>query len=221
MDRFLHELWIARWPLWDGLILTIEVSAVAIVVGSALGLFVGVALAYGPRALRWPCRLYVDVIRGTPVLVLVLASFYILAVIGIQFSAIQAGIFALSIFCAAHMGEIVRGALQAIPHGQLEAARSIGLRFPQVLRLVLLPQALRQILPVWINVGAELVKASTLLSIIGVGELLLKTQQIVGRNFMTLEFYLVAGILYFAVNFGIERIGKHVERRVSARGGVA
>jgi polar amino acid transport system permease protein len=196
---------------------TVEVSAASIAIGSALGLFVGLALAYGPRALRWPVRFYVDVVRGTPVLVLVLASFYVLAVVGIHFSAVQAGIFALSIFCGAHMGEIVRGALQAIPTGQTEAARSLGLRFPLILRLVLIPQALRQIVPVWINIGAELVKASTLLSVIGVGELLLKTQEIVGRNFMTLEFYLVTGFLYFIVNYGIERVGKRAERRFALR----
>jgi polar amino acid transport system permease protein len=213
VEQFLHEVWVARWALLQGFVLTIEVSAAAIVAGSLLGLLLGVSLAYGPRPLRWICRFYVDVIRGTPVLVLVLASFYVLAVVGIQFSAVQAGIFALAIFCAAHMGEIVRGALQVIPPGQIEAARSIGLKFPQILHLVLLPQALRQIVPVWINIGAELVKASTLLSIIGVGELLLKTQQIVGRNFMTLEFYLLAGFLYFVVNLGIERIGKRAERR--------
>jgi len=216
VERFLAELWIARRALLDGLVMTVEVSAASIVVGSAIGLLVGVSLAYGSRTIRWPTRFYVDVVRGTPVLVLVLASYYVLAVIGIQFSAVQAGIFALSIFCGAHMGEIVRGALEAIPLGQVEAARSIGLKFTQILRLVLLPQALRQIIPVWINVGAELVKASTLLSIIGVGELLLQTQQIVGRNFMTLEFYLFAGLLYFAVNFCIERIGKRAERRFAA-----
>ena len=213
MDRFLHELWIARWALAEGFLRTIEVAGAAIVLGSMLGLAVGVALAYGPKPIRWPCRLYVDLVRGTPVLVLVLASFYILAVVGIHFSAVEAGIFALTIFCGAHVAEIVRGALQAIPPGQTEAARSIGLRFPQILALVLLPQAFRQIVPVWINIGAELVKASTLLSVIGVGELLLQTQQIVGRNFMTLQFYSFVGLLYFIVNFGIERLGKRAERR--------
>jgi polar amino acid transport system permease protein len=213
MERFLAEFWTVRFALLDGFVRTIEVSAAAIVAGSVLGLLVGIALAYGSRPIRWPCRFYVDVIRGTPVLVLVLASFYMLALVGIRFSAIQAGIFALSIFCGAHVAEIVRGALQAIPEGQTEAARSLGLKFPHILSLVLLPQALRQIVPVWINIGAELVKASTLLSIIGVGELLLRTQEIVGRNFMTLQFYLVAGVLYFAVNFAIERLGKRIERR--------
>jgi polar amino acid transport system permease protein len=217
VGRFLEQLWIARFALLDGLVLTVEVSAASIVIGSVIGLFVGISLAYGPRLLRWPCRFYVDVIRGTPVLVLVLASYYVLAVVGVDLTAVQAGIFALSIFCGAHMGEIVRGALQAIPEGQIEAARSIGLKFPHILGLVLLPQALRQIMPVWINVGAELVKASTLLSIIGVGELLLKTQQIVGRTFMTLEFYVFAGLLYFAINFCIEQLGKRVERRYAMR----
>jgi polar amino acid transport system permease protein len=217
MDQFLHEVWVARWALFHGFILTIAVSAAAIAAGSALGLLVGISLAHGPRPLRWLCRFYADVIRGTPVLVLVLASFYMLAVVGVQLSAVEAGIFALSIFCGAHMGEIVRGALQAIPAGQTDAARGLGLKFWQILALVLLPQALRQIVPVWINIGAELVKASTLLSIIGVGELLLKTQQIVGRNFMTLEFYVLAGALYFLVNFGIERLGKQAERRFAAR----
>jgi polar amino acid transport system permease protein len=217
MEDFLHEVWVARSALLQGFLLTIAVSAASIIAGSILGLFVGTSLAYGRRPLRWLCRFYVDLIRGTPVLVLVLASFYMLAVIGVQLSAVEAGIFALSIFCGAHMGEIVRGALQAIPIGQMDAARGLGLKFWQILGLVLLPQALRQIVPVWINIGAELVKASTLLSIIGVGELLLKTQQIVGRNFMTLEFYMLAGALYFLVNFGIERVGKRAERRMASR----
>jgi polar amino acid transport system permease protein len=215
VDRFLAELWTVRWAIAEGFARTIEVSAVAIVLGSVIGLLVGVALAYGARPLRWPARAYADVVRGTPVLVLVLASFYVLAVVGISFTATQAGIFALTIFCGAHMGEIVRGALEALPAGQTDAARSLGLTFTQLLALVLLPQALRQILPVWVNIGAELVKASTLLSIIGVGELILKTQQVIGRTFLTLEFYLLAGVLYFCVNFCIERLGKRLERRLT------
>jgi polar amino acid transport system permease protein len=83
--------------------------------------------------------------------------------------------------------------------------------------LVLLPQALRQVLPVWTNTAVEIVKASTLLSIIGVGELLLKTQEIVGRTFQTLEFYLLAGFIYFLVNTAIERLGKRAERRWRAQ----
>jgi len=215
MQPFLHELSIAIVPMLQGLGLTISVSLVVIVVGSALGIVLGVALTYGPLPSRLGIRAYVDVVRGTPVLVLILAAYYLLAIAGVNFTAVQSGLVALSVFCSAHMAEIVRGALQAIPKTQVEAGRSIGLTFPGILVHILLPQAMRQILPVWINTGTELVKASSLLSIIGVGELLLKTQEVVGRNFMTLEFYALCGLLYFAVNFGIERLGKRAERRLN------
>jgi polar amino acid transport system permease protein len=217
METFFSELWIARDALMEGFVRTIEASVVSILIGTALGLLIGILLVYGPLVVRLLCRAYVDVMRGTPVLVLILASFYIPSVVGLHLSAFQAGLMALTLFCGAHIGEIVRGALQSIPPGQTEAARSIGLTFPQILTYVLLPQALRSILPTWINTGAELVKASTLLSVIGVGELLLKTQEIVGRNFMTLDFYLFAGLLYLLVNLGIEQAGKALERRVAVR----
>ncbi|EGH44591.1 amino acid ABC transporter permease, partial [Pseudomonas syringae pv. pisi str. 1704B] len=114
-----------------------------------------------------------------------------------------------------HVSEIVRGALQAIPRGQLEAGKAIGLRFNQSLRYVLLPQAMRQILPTWVNSSTEIVKASTLLSVIGVAELLLSTQQVIARTFMTLEFYLFAGFLFFLINYAIELLGRQIEKRVA------
>ena len=213
MERFLTELWNMRGQLAEGVLVTIEVSFAAIAIGSLVGLFVDIGLAFGRGPLRWPLRAYVDVVRGTPVLVLILAAFYILAAFGVQFTATGSGVLALSLFCGAHLGEIFRGALQAIPLTQIEAGRSMGLRMSQILLLVLLPQALRQVLPVWINTAVEIVKASTLLSIIGVGELLLKTQEVIGRTFLTLDFYVFAGLIYFLINLLIERIGRRAERR--------
>lgn len=214
LPAFPAELWNVRAQLAGGLLTTVEVSAAAILFGSVIGLFAGIALAFGGRALRWPLRAYVDLVRGTPVLVLILASFYVLAAFGIQFTATQSGIFALSIFCGAHLAEIFRGGLQAVPASQVEAGMSMGLRFRHILLLVLLPQALRQVVPVWVNTAVEIVKASTLLSVIGVGELLLKTQEVVGRTFMTLDFYLFAGLVFFLINLAIERLGKAAERRL-------
>ena len=215
MDYFLNQLWISRFALAEGFLRTIEISVLSITLGTLAGLAIGVALTYGRLSLRLLSRVYVDVIRGTPVLVLVLACFYMPSVFRVSLEALTAGVLALTLFCAAHIAEILRGALISIPPGQTEAARSIGLTFPKILAFVLMPQALHAILPTWINTGAELVKASTLVSIIGVGELLLKTQEIVGRNFLTLDFYLVAGLLYLIVNYGIERFGKTIERRVT------
>jgi polar amino acid transport system permease protein len=218
LTGFLDELWIARWAVLQGLGTTVVISGLAIVFGSILGTVVGLVLTYGDRVSRLVFRAYTDFIRGTPVLVLVLASYYVLSTVGINLSPFQAGVLALAVFCSSHVGEILRGALQAIPKGQREAAMAIGLTFRQTFLWVLLPQALRQILPTWVNTAAEMVKASTLLSVIGVAELLLRTQEIISRSFLSLEFYFFAGVLYFVINFGIELLGKHVERRTSIPG---
>ncbi|WP_047464271.1 amino acid ABC transporter permease [Rhizobium rhizogenes] len=212
---FLDQLWIARLAILKGLGLTVSISLLAIVVGSLLGVLVGLCLVYGNPVLRFFVRVYTDFVRGTPVLVLVLASYYVLSTIGIDLGPFQAGVFALAIFCSSHVGEIVRGGLQAIPRGQTEAAKAIGLTFRQTFAYVLWPQALRQFLPAWVNTAAEMVKASTLLSVIGVAELLLRMQEIISRNFMSLQFYFFAGLLYFVINYGIERLGKYVERKTA------
>lgn len=212
---FLEQLWIARYAIMNGLAMTVSISLLAILAGSVLGVFVGLALVYGGAVLRLVVRAYTDVIRGTPVLVLVLASYYVSSAAGVDLGPFSAGVLALAIFCSSHVGEIVRGALQAIPKGQTEAAKAIGLTFTQTFTSVLWPQAMRQCLPSWVNTAAEMVKASTLLSVIGVAELLLRTQEIISRNFMSLQFYFLAGALYFIVNYGIEQFGKYVERKTA------
>ena len=217
MADFLHQLWIARFALTQGLMLTMWISLVSIVAGSLLGIMGGVALTYGGKPVRWPVRALVDALRGIPVLVLILAVFYLLAFAGINFTAVESGLIALSLFSGAHMAEIVRGALSAIPVGQIDAGKALGLNSYRVFFLVLLPQAVRMIMPVWIHTGAELVKTSTLLSVIGTGELLFRTQEIIGRNFMTMEFYGFAGALFFLINFCIERAGRALGRRFAMR----
>ncbi|SEP60140.1 polar amino acid transport system permease protein [Pseudomonas sp. NFACC02] len=212
---WLHELWIAREALWAGFLTSVQCAGLAILFGSILGVFAGLILTYGKFWARLPFRCYVDLIRGTPVFVLVLACFYMAPALGWQISAFQAGALGLTLFCGSHVAEIVRGALQAIPRGQLEAGKAIGLTFSQSLSYVLLPQALRQILPTWVNSSTEIVKASTLLSVIGVAELLLSTQQVIARNFMTLQFYLFAGFLFFVINYAIELLGRQIEKRVA------
>ena len=211
LSAFVHQLWLARFPLLKGLGMTISISFLAIVIGTLLGIAVGLTLTYGYK----PFRGYTDFIRGTPVLVLVLASYYVLSTIGIDLGPFEAGVLALSVFCSSHVGELTRGALQAIPKGQTEAAKAIGLTFSQTFFYVLGPQALRSALPAWVNTAAEMVKASTLLSILGVAELLLRTQELISRTFLSLEFYFFAGFLYFVINYGIERFGRYVERKVT------
>jgi polar amino acid transport system permease protein len=215
LAEFFVQLWIARWAVLKGLGITAFISLLAIVLGTLLGIGVGLVLTYGGRVSRLVARIFVDYVRGTPVFVLVLASFYLLSEIGVHLTAFQAGLFALTIFCSTHVGENARGALMSLPRGQMEAGKAIGLTFPEIFIYVLAPQALRQALPTWVNTATEIVKASTLLSVIGVAELLLTAKEIIARNFLTLEFYLFAGLLFFLINFAIERTGRYVERRVA------
>lgn len=184
----LDAIWSARFAVVEGFLNTLQISGLSIFFGTILGVMVGLILTYGNLLARFMIRIYADFLRGTPVFVLILACFYILSVVGVDLSAFEAGVFALTLFCSSHVGEIVRGALQAIPKGQTEAAKSIGLTFSKAFLSVLLPQALRQILPTWVNTATEIVKASTLLSIIGVVEFLLSAQQNISRTYLRARF---------------------------------
>src|SRR3546814_5676056 len=128
MERtFFNEFWKGRERLFEGFLATLEISGLVIVIGLVVGTIFGLLLVYGPRPIRILMRIYVDVLRGIPILVLILFSYYGLALIGLNISAFSAGVVALSGFCIAHMAETFRGAIDSIPAGQTEAAKAIGL----------------------------------------------------------------------------------------------
>ena len=158
MQSFLSVLDTASGALLSGFIITIAVSAAAIAAGALLGIVFGLALTFGGRLLAFPFRVVVDVVRGTPVLVLILATYYMPSGLGLSPGPITAGIIALTVFCASHVGETLRGAFLAIPPAQTDAARAIGLTFGQMLGYVLMPQAIRQIAPNFVNTAVEIVK---------------------------------------------------------------
>jgi His/Glu/Gln/Arg/opine family amino acid ABC transporter permease subunit len=210
------ELILASFPLiLRGLLITMMVSIAVLLLGTLLGIGGGLSLLYGAKPLRWFVRVYVDVSRGIPQLVLIFAIFYGLPALGLQVSAIVAGILALSLFCGAHMSEIIRGGIDSIPRGQTDAGKGIGLTFVQRLRHVIFPQALGRILPAWVNTAGEIVKSSSLVSLVSVVDLTMAIQQIVGRTREALLFYAVAAALYFAINFTLSTVGRRLERRVA------
>jgi polar amino acid transport system permease protein len=193
------------------------VSITAIIIGTLIGIIIGLALTYGNIFVRFFARFYVDVIRGIPVLVLILTIYFVLPVINIELGPLQAGIVSLAIFASAQVAEMLRGGLQNVPKGQIEGAKAVGLGFLQTFTYVSLPQALRQVLPTWVNTAVEIVKGTTLISLIGVVEITLVMQQIIGRNFLTMQFYALAGLIYFIICFSIERTGKFVEKKVAIK----
>jgi polar amino acid transport system permease protein len=214
---FFNELWVSKLMIFRGIYMCLFVSITAIIIGTLIGIFIGLALTYGNILTRFFARFYVDVIRGLPVLVLILTVYFVLPVINIELGALQAGIASLAIFASAQVAEMLRGGLQNVPKGQIEGAKAVGLGFSQTFIYVSLPQALRQVLPTWVNTAVEIVKGTTLVSLIGVVEITLIMQQIIGRNFLTMQFYALAGLIYFLICFSIERTGKFVEKKVAIK----
>ncbi len=201
-----------------GLVNTVVSSFSAIIIGAILGVAIGIAVTYGNKYVKIPLRLLIDIIRGIPGLVIIFSIYYFLDAVmmmyGMRLSLMAAGIIALSITNAAQIAELTRGALQSIPNGQIEAGRAIGLRFWQIILYILMPQALIQMLPPWVNSATETVKGSTLLSLIGVSQLLLVTQQMIATNNQALKYYIFIGVVFFILNTFIEMVGKAFEKRL-------
>ena len=199
--------------LWHGLLITLQISALVVVFSLVGGILLGVGIVYGPRWLYWPIRIYSDFFRGIPLLVLIFFIYYALPLFSINFTNFVSVVVALSAFETAHIIEVVRGALQSIPRGQNEAAKTIGLRFSQRLVYVIAPQAVRRFLPPWINAVVDTVKGSALVSLVGIVDLMLAIQQVIGRTYIPMPLYVLGAIMYFVINYSLSSASRRLEAR--------
>ena len=199
--------------LWRGLFVTVEVSLLVIFLSLVAGLLLGVVVTYGPLPARLAIRLFSDVIRGIPILVLIFFVYYGLPLTGLNLNNFVSAVMALALFSTAQIIEIARGALQSIHHGQTEAAKAIGLTFAQRLLYVIFPQALRRFLPPWINSVTDVVKGSALVSLVGVVDLMLAIQQVIGRTYVPLPLYLLGALIYFSINYTLSSLSRILEAR--------
>lgn len=202
--------------LLQGLRVTVTLAAIVIAVGTVAGFILGLGLCYGPRPLRFFVRTYVDLLRGLPLLVTIFVIFYGLPIVlGLSIEGFVSVSVALSLFASAHCAELLRGAINAIPKGLLEAARSIGLTFWPRIRYVVAPLALRTALPPWVNLGVEMIKGTTLVSLVSISDLMLRTNKIIERTREPILFYVVVGLIYFILCFSLSRLGRGFERRLA------
>jgi polar amino acid transport system permease protein len=209
----LGELWQARGAFAPALLVTARVAFGAIVLGVVLGFGGALGLVYGAWWLRAPLRAYVTVMRGVPPLVALFFIYYGVGVLGGAMPAEVAGIAALTLFATAQTCETFRGAIESIPRGQVDAAKSIGLTFRFRLLDVVMPQATRRALPSIVNTAVDMVKASPLVSTIGASDLLLTSQEFAARTFLIVEVYLVCWLLYLALNLLLTNLGRRLEER--------
>lgn len=200
-----------------GIKITILISLIGVALGSILGAFVALMKLSKIKIISWIASIYIEILRGTPMLVQVFIVFFgITAALGLDISALVCGTIALVINSSAYIAEIIRAGINAVDKGQMEAARSLGLNYRQTMKTVIMPQAIKNILPALGNEFVTLIKESSIVSTIGVGEIMFNAQVVQGISFDPFTPLLVAAALYFVLTFVLTRIMNMIEGRLNA-----
>ncbi|MFC1488926.1 amino acid ABC transporter permease [Thermodesulfobacteriota bacterium] len=208
--------------LMVGLWLTLKLSVMATIFGILIGVIGGLCRISGNPALKWTTICYVELIRGSPLLVQILIWYFVLGtVINDLLAAYGLGripaywyaVASLACFAGAYVTEIVRGGIQSIHRGQTEAARSVGMSYAQSMWHIILPQAMRRILPPLAGQFISLIKDSSLLGIIAIRELTKATREAVTASLQPFELYLLCAVLYLVLTFGLSMFVQYLERR--------
>jgi len=208
--------------LMQGLWLTLKVSIIAIIFGILIGLFAGIARISSNPALKWSAITYIEFIRGSPLLVQIFIWYFVLGTLinnilaqkGIgQIPPLWFGVAALACFAGAYVAEMVRAGIQSIHFGQIEAANSLGMTYIQSMRYIILPQALRRILPPLAGQFISLIKDSSLLGLIAIRELTKATREVITTSLQPFELWFVCAILYLVLTFSLSMFVQYLERR--------
>ena len=214
-------------PVWGGLpellkgtVVTIEVTAAAFLLSAVLGLLVGIIrLNPARRVLYGIASAYVAFIRGTPLLVQLFLLFFGLPQFGILLPAWLCGVIGLGIYSGSYVAEVVRGAIQSIDRGQMEAARSLGMSYREAMWEVVLPQAFRRMLPPLGNETIALIKNSALVSLLTIDDVMREGQRIISTSFRALEVYIAVALIYFVLTNAATWILRQIEKRMTVERG--
>jgi polar amino acid transport system substrate-binding protein len=201
--------------LAQGALVTLELSVLSMTIAIGLGLFLAVLRVFGPATLAWPVIGFIEVIRGTPLLIQLFIIFYGLPSIGIRFSPLWAAVIGLGINYAAYEAENYRAGIQSIPRGQLDAALALGLTRIQTIRKIVLPQAVRLVIPPVTNDFIALLKDSSLVSVITMVELTKMYEQLAATNYDYIGIGLLTAAIYFILGLPIARISRMLEARLA------
>jgi len=207
-----------------GLWITIKLSVIATIFGILIGIIGGLFRISDNPALKWLTIVYIELIRGSPLLVQIIIWYYVLGTVindllasyGMgRIPAFWYGVAALACFAGAYVTEIVRAGIQSIHRGQIEASRSLGMTYIQSMRYIILPQALRRILPPLAGQFISLIKDSSLLGVIAISELLKSTREAVAASLMPFELYFLCAILYLFITFSLSMSIQYLEKRMA------
>lgn len=200
--------------LLKGAAVTVEITALSVGLGLIIGIIVGIARLSNNKFIRAIAAIYVDFIRGTPLLVQIFLVYFALPqLIGMRIDPFIAAVAACSINSGAYVAEIFRGGIQSIDPGQGEAARALGLNWFQSMRFVIMPQAFKRILPPLGNEFITMLKDSSLVSVIGFEELTRTGQLIISRTYAAFEIWIAVAIIYLVMTIAISRLVAYLEKR--------
>ena len=202
--------------LLKGAILTIELTLCAMILALVVGLFLGLGRISKNKLIYSSVTVYIEVIRGTPLLVQLFIIYYALPDYGIYLTPFLAGTIGLGLCYAAYVAEIYRAGIQAVPKGQTEAALSLGMRKRKAMRRIILPQAVKIILPPITNNFISMLKDSSLCSVITVIELMRQAQIYVASTFRTMEVYLMVAFIYLSLAYPLSVLVSKLELRLKA-----
>ncbi len=208
---------IAEWkagPLSVGLWVTLWISAVASVIGLVIGVVTGLCRVSQNLTLRQLSITYIEIIRGTPLLVQLFIFYFFLGTV-LDIGRIPSGIGALGIFAGAYVAEIIRAGIQSIPKGQMEAARSLGMNVPKAMVYIILPQAFKRTLPPLAGQFISLIKDSSLVSVIAITDLTKSGREVITSTFAVFEIWFVVAFLYLILTFSLSQVVAWVERRLA------
>jgi polar amino acid transport system substrate-binding protein len=202
--------------LMEGLKMTVILTIISIACALVLGVIFGLMRVSRSIWLRAIGTTFVDIFRGTPLLVQAFFIYFgIPAALGFEMSAFTAGIITLSLNAGAYMTEIVRGGILSVDKGQMEASRSLGVGYLPTMRKVILPQAVRTMIPSYINQFVITLKDTSILSVIGIAELTQTGRIIIARNFQSFQMWLIIGIIYFIVIMALTKLSDRLEKRIN------
>lgn len=204
-------------PLLEGLAVTLQIMAGAVVLAVPLALASGIGRLSHLRPVRWLSSIYVEVFRGTSALVQLFWFYFVLPLFGVQLPAMLVGIVVLALNAGAYGAEVVRGAIRAVPPGQREAGVALNLTRTQIMRRIVVPQALPAMLPPAGNLLIELMKNTALVSLITITDLTFRGQLLRSETLRTTEIFSLMLLLYFAVALLITAGVRSLERRVRVR----
>jgi polar amino acid transport system permease protein len=194
---------------------TVLISAIALLGGGLLGLLTALSRVSPVKPVKWAAMLYVQLIQGTPLLILMFLFFFGLSLAGYEISAIIAVSLALSIYVGAYLGEIWRGCIEAIPKTQWEAAECLALSKSQRMRQVILPQALKIATPPTVGFMVQVVKNSSLASVVGFVELARAGQMVNNTIFQPFIVYVFVALFYFVICFPLSQMSRRLERKLN------